>query len=179
MLSFELSAFDLVLSVGVIVLIVLFVTTLLKLNPSGEKAKSQEEKAYEQEQESPAFADNPSQLDQQRSIQPSASRPAFQSQEEAIYQKTQQPQQIAVSATTSGASQESIEPMMGPSEQTEQPRNRKPAGNQKQTSKNSEDKDCLHYFGYLGGLPKNTPIPGECFGCQKIVDCLITPRKKH
>lgn len=36
-------------------------------------------------------------------------------------------------------------------------------------------KDCIHFYGYLHSLPKNTPIPDECFGCVKIVDCLISP----
>jgi hypothetical protein len=35
-------------------------------------------------------------------------------------------------------------------------------------------KDCLHHYGYLHSLPKNTPIPDECFGCPKIVDCLVS-----
>ncbi len=35
-------------------------------------------------------------------------------------------------------------------------------------------KDCLHHYGYLHSLPKNAPIPDECFGCPKIVDCLVS-----
>jgi len=31
---------------------------------------------------------------------------------------------------------------------------------------------CSHYFGYLGGHPKNTPIPNECLTCIKIMECL-------
>lgn len=31
---------------------------------------------------------------------------------------------------------------------------------------------CLHDFGYLGTLPRNTSIPDECLGCAKIIDCL-------
>lgn len=37
---------------------------------------------------------------------------------------------------------------------------------------------CPHKFGYLSSLPKNTPIPNECFGCPKIVECLRTSKKK-
>lgn len=32
---------------------------------------------------------------------------------------------------------------------------------------------CSYYFGYLGELPKNTPIPDACLGCLKIMECLI------
>ncbi|MGD8506341.1 MAG: hypothetical protein PVF15_06720 [Candidatus Bathyarchaeota archaeon] len=31
---------------------------------------------------------------------------------------------------------------------------------------------CSHTYGYLNSLPKNTPIPDECFGCPQIVECL-------
>jgi len=31
---------------------------------------------------------------------------------------------------------------------------------------------CLHFFGYLRNIPKNTLIPDECLGCSKMVECL-------
>jgi len=31
---------------------------------------------------------------------------------------------------------------------------------------------CNHYLGYLKNFPKNTPIPDECFGCLKMIECL-------
>ncbi len=31
---------------------------------------------------------------------------------------------------------------------------------------------CLHHFGYLSKLPKNTPIPEECFFCSRVVECI-------
>lgn len=31
---------------------------------------------------------------------------------------------------------------------------------------------CPHEFGYLRNLPKNAPIPDECFGCSQILECL-------
>jgi hypothetical protein len=33
--------------------------------------------------------------------------------------------------------------------------------------------NCLHHFGYLKSLPKNTPVPDECFGCPKVMECLF------
>jgi len=41
-----------------------------------------------------------------------------------------------------------------------------------------EFEGCAHKFGYLKNLPKNTPIPDECFGCPRIVDCLTTLRNE-
>lgn len=32
---------------------------------------------------------------------------------------------------------------------------------------------CLHSFGYLRSLPKNTPVPDECFGCPNVMRCLF------
>lgn len=31
---------------------------------------------------------------------------------------------------------------------------------------------CPHEFGHLRNLPKNAPIPDECFGCSQILECL-------
>jgi len=33
--------------------------------------------------------------------------------------------------------------------------------------------ECAHHFGYLRTLPKNTPIPDECLGCTRIMECFI------
>jgi len=32
---------------------------------------------------------------------------------------------------------------------------------------------CVHEFGYLRDMPKNTPIPDECFGCPKVLRCMF------
>jgi type IV secretory pathway VirB10-like protein len=37
---------------------------------------------------------------------------------------------------------------------------------------------CTHKFGYLKSLPKNTPLPDECFGCPQILECLMRSKKK-
>ncbi len=62
---------------------------------------------------------------------------------------------------------------------------------EKQKTKNDEAKKafflfgernfegCRHKFGYLNDLPKNTPIPDECFGCPEIVECLKNLRLKQ
>jgi hypothetical protein len=35
----------------------------------------------------------------------------------------------------------------------------------------TEFSHCEHKFGYLGSELKNKPIPDECFGCPKVLDC--------
>ena len=32
--------------------------------------------------------------------------------------------------------------------------------------------NCSHYFGYLGQYPTDQPIPDECFGCMKALQCI-------
>lgn len=41
----------------------------------------------------------------------------------------------------------------------------------------TEFKSCQHKFGYLGDKLKNKPIPDECFGCPKLLDCFKTTKK--
>ena len=31
---------------------------------------------------------------------------------------------------------------------------------------------CMHHLGYLKRRPKNTPVPEECFTCNKMIDCM-------
>ena len=33
---------------------------------------------------------------------------------------------------------------------------------------------CLHYYGYLAKLPKNSSIPEDCLLCSKVVECLVS-----
>lgn len=32
--------------------------------------------------------------------------------------------------------------------------------------------ECLHFFGYLAEHPRNQPIPDECFGCTRAMECI-------
>ena len=44
--------------------------------------------------------------------------------------------------------------------------------------KETEEKVCPHYVGYLTTLPKGSPFPDECFGCRNVIQCLrIEPTK--
>lgn len=181
MLSFEFSAFDLVLSLGVIVLIVLFFTTLWKLNPSEEDQEPQREEAYSEEQESAVFQRHSGQVSSYQEVQPSQVD-SRSSTVKPVSQGTPQTRvpRLFVGATAEGSSVTGIEPEkpvepQRPIELVEPIKQSKSAVSSKHSAKSSDG--CPHHFGFLGGLPKNTPIPEECFGCQKIVDCLVTKRK--
>lgn len=60
-----------------------------------------------------------------------------------------------------GPEEEPSEPVEAPKPQAIPPR-----------SVQERPPECSHFFGYLRKIPKNTPIPDECFGCPKMVDCL-------
>jgi hypothetical protein len=38
-------------------------------------------------------------------------------------------------------------------------------------SKKETISECKYRFGYLRTLPKNAPIPDECLGCDRIIEC--------
>ena len=42
----------------------------------------------------------------------------------------------------------------------------------------TEFKGCPFKFGYLKSLPKNKPIPDECFGCPQILECAALSENK-
>jgi hypothetical protein len=41
----------------------------------------------------------------------------------------------------------------------------------------TEFSNCKHKLGYLGKRLKNKPIPDDCFGCPKILDCFKSSKK--
>lgn len=68
-----------------------------------------------------------------------------------------------------------------PVETEENHRKKKPEEEKKKSFMmfgNSDFKGCSYKFGYLRSLPKNTPIPDECFGCPKIIQCLMPSKNK-
>ena len=38
--------------------------------------------------------------------------------------------------------------------------------------KMGETQECAHHYGYLSGYPLDEPIPDECFGCPKAIECM-------
>jgi hypothetical protein len=59
-----------------------------------------------------------------------------------------------------------------------------PFSSEEKTSKGKEKsqtipKPCPHHIGYLSEFPKNTPIPKECRGCTKIMECQVGLNKLH
>ena len=45
---------------------------------------------------------------------------------------------------------------------------------QSKAKRHSAKKGCIHGLGYLSKLPKSAQVPDECFGCQRMADCLMS-----
>ncbi|UCC58128.1 MAG: hypothetical protein JSW14_07190 [Candidatus Bathyarchaeum sp.] len=39
--------------------------------------------------------------------------------------------------------------------------------------------ECPYHFGYLASRPKGSPIPQECFVCQRLGDCMVSTDTLH
>jgi hypothetical protein len=51
---------------------------------------------------------------------------------------------------------------------------REEQGYEERSHQRSEEEpafECKHQLGYLQTLPKNAPIPNECLGCDRIIEC--------
>ena len=38
-------------------------------------------------------------------------------------------------------------------------------------AKKEKPERCKNYVGYIGVLPKSTPLPDECFACRRLIEC--------
>jgi len=160
---FDLSTINILITVAVVALFIFFITVLLKLNPSTETREDFETKVKVESkkllQTSPIAPRNPppTKIDVPRA--------------------TEKPPLAAISPTIGGSSIQAKQetPMPPSSESREIPKPEKTMAPVKTESASSK-RDCFHQFGYLRTLPKNAPIPDECFGCPKIVECLINTK---
>jgi hypothetical protein len=140
----------------------------MKLKPTTEDKQSQEPRTNV-DREKP----QPIQAPQPLKTFPSSPKPV----ESSTISKPSAPlTQIPRPTPTESQAKPSI-PTPTPSriESREPPRQNKTAQVPVKAELTPTRKDCIHFYGYLHSLPKNTPIPDECFGCVKIVDCLISP----
>jgi len=160
MFSFDLSTINILLVAAVVALFIVFITVLMKLNPSTEK----KEKAIETKIK----------VERPKPLQTTPIAPRIQPPAKIDAPRVTEKPLVAVSPTIGGSSvqakQETTTPTLSESRETPKPEKTVvPAKTESVSSK----RDCLHQFGYLRTLPKNAPIPDECFGCPKIVECLV------
>jgi len=164
MFSFDPSIINIFLIVAVVALLALFITVLMKLNPSTETEEKLETE-IEVERQKPA---------QTSPIAPSNPPPA-RIDDSRITEKPLMTVGPSIGGASVQVKQETPAPTL--SQTREMPKPEKTVAPAK-TETASSKRDCLHHFGYLRTLPKNAPIPDECFGCQKIVECLIRAKTR-
>lgn len=174
MFSFDPSTTNIILTVAVVALFTFFIFLLMKLNPSTEKEEDFDTQ-IEVEKPTPQHTlpitpqpQNPQNQQPQR--QPE------RIEAPRVVEKTV----ITVGPTVGGASVQTKQPTSQPTPTFSQ--NRENSRQQEKTVPSApartgfvtSKKDCMHHFGFLHTFPKNSPIPDECFGCEKIVDCLVS-----
>lgn len=160
MFSFDLSTINILTIAAVTALLVIFIVVLVKLNPSTET----KEKAIETEIK----------VNSQKPLQTSPIAPRNPPPAQVDVSKVTVKPLVSVSPTIGGSSAQAKQETPTPTrnEGREVPQPEKTVVPAKIESTSSR-RDCLHQFGYLRTLPKNAPIPDECFGCTKIVECLV------
>lgn len=171
--SLDLSTTNIILTVAVVGLLALFILLLVKLNPTKEDRESFETAA---EVEKPVSRET---LPVIRQRAPDVPPPRIEVQRPAEKQTVMERPMIAVSPTPSGSSMQTSQETKTPttSYAKELARQAEQSARPNRFGNASNRKDCIHHFGYLRTFPKNSPIPDECFGCEKIVDCLVA--KNH
>jgi type IV secretory pathway VirB10-like protein len=169
-MPFDLSTTNILLAGAVVALFVAFIFILMKLQPTTESKQSQEPRTnVDKEKPQPLQAPQPL-----RTLPPSP-KPA----ESATISKPPVP--IAQTSKSQPIGNQVKPSVLTPprSENRDIPKQNKTAPTPVKPELTPTRKDCIHFYGYLHSLPKNTPIPDECFGCVKIVDCLINPNSSN
>jgi len=163
MLSLDLSTTNIFLTTAVIALFILFIALLVKLHPSKETKKNPEVEIEVEKQrtlQTPIIPDNPPPM---RVEPPRVSEKPLIAVSPSIGGPSVQVKQEIAASTCNGGR-----------EIPKQERIHIQAKNNSVPLK----KDCPHHFGYLRTFPKNSPIPDECFDCEKIVDCLVYKKSR-
>ena len=159
---FDLSTINILITAAVVALFIFFITVLLKLNPSTETRENFETQIK---------------VESKKLLQTSSIAPRNPTPTKTDVPRVIEKSVVAVSPTIGGSSIQAKQetPMPPSSESREIPKPEKTVASTKTESASSK-RDCFHQFGYLRTLPKNAPIPDECFGCPKIVECLINTK---
>jgi len=155
MLPFDLSAMNILLVVAVTALFIFFIAVLMKLNPSTETETIHQKEVFQKK------------------------KPPIQDQPTTLPQKLLSPEKIASARAGAVETQPSVDkiveepPISADQENTElkMPEPERTVASAAETN-SSSTRGCLHRFGYLRTLPKNKPIPDECLGCSRVVECL-------
>lgn len=152
MFQLELSLIDIVLTVAVFILILLYVTLVIRLKPSTKNKDQYKKDLLPKNQEPPRNG-----LVFVNSLK--------------TKEKTTPPQR-----TQTQINPHEIQHLTTNTVRLSAPlrKNQEAQGHVVRAENRSSNSDCVHHFGYLRELPKSTSIPSECLGCHRVVECLTT-----
>lgn len=147
----------LISTAGVALILIIYVVLVVKLRPSKEFAETGRLPALEPRKDS----GKPNQAEEAKTPSPKPQPPPPPPAKESSQQST--------------AKQRNNKPQPQREEKADEKKNGSKEGESKKSfylfgEKNFEG--CPHKFGYLKSLPKNMPIPDECFGCGEILECV-------
>jgi len=200
MVSFEITVIDIILMIAITILITLYVTLLIKLKPStkttiDEYAKNQQKRQATSPQTPPlkTFKDHKPSIQTSKPItiaeaiqMRQTSTTTIETAKEPQVPKTTKTPKAPIVYIENQKNIEQKQEVPKTSEKLEAPKTEKeqpptPLPIQTPTSRPMSidmglpkgSQDCAHHFGYLKTLPRNTPIPDECFGCTRIMECFM------
>jgi len=179
MLSFDLSTTNILLIVAAVALFIVFVIVLMKLNPSTQKEEEPLEREIILERHKPFQIQQTVPPKKPFQAEPSVPPKPLSVAKENIQVTVEKPLVIASTTLKEPSIQMNLESKAPTVSQSKEvlPKPEKIVPPKAATSSPSR-RDCLHQFGYLRTLPKNAPIPDECLGCQRVVECLVEARKR-
>jgi cytoskeletal protein RodZ len=152
-----------ILKVAIAIILVFYVTLLVKLKPSREIKPPL--KTYIETVRTPT-------IEQKRPEKPTTS----------VETKTHTDEEPALTGKTDKVPEEPTENIQTKAHAETEENQKKETDKQAKRAfflfGEREFEGCPHRFEYLRNLPKNSPIPDECFGCPKILECLGSPKKK-
>jgi Ca2+/Na+ antiporter len=189
MVSFEISFIDIILMIAITLLITLYVTLLIRLKPSPETTIDEYAKKQQKKQAiSPETFNKPSKpITIAEAIQMyQTSTATIETAKEPEIPKTTKTPKTPIVYIENQRNIEHKQEVPKTSEKLEAKKTEKeqpptPPPIQTPTSRPMSvdmglpkgSSECAHHFGYLKTLPKNTPIPDECFGCTRIMECFM------
>ena len=167
-MSFDLSTTNILLAGAIVALFVAFIFILMKLQPTTESKQTQEQGTNIDEEK-------PQPLQTSQPLKTLSSSPKSVESSTISSRPTAPVTQISRPAPTENQTRPSIPTSTAPPriENREIPKQNKTASPQVKPELTPTRKDCIHFYGYLHSLPKNTPIPDECFGCPRVMQCLF------
>jgi len=193
MVSFEISFIDIILMIAITILITLYVTVLIRLRPSPETTIDEyvkkQRKGYPletfQKPKTPNKTSKPITIAEAIQMRQTSTATIETTKEPEMPRTTKTPKAPIVYIENHSKREykqevpKTPEKLEAPKTEERQP----PTPPPKQTPTSPPmsvdmglpkgSPECAHHFGYLRTLPKNTPIPDECFGCTRIMECFM------